>query len=272
MSRFLIYLPSNCNDYPDNRIGEYRTSLPTTLSLDENWEVGLAEISYTFSWFNVMKDQKIDIVDSKGASYLKKGIIVRKGRYTDVDSLVSSIVKLMEQEKGNEIQKLPVMEVDHISKCLIVSKGLSTAKISLFLVMENDLAEMLGVNQENFFDGKYSVTSTKAAERLITGRNDPDHNFAFDMNSGIHSLFVYTNIVNHSIVGNSYSRILRIVQIPPNVKFGDTVVKNYDKPFFFPLCLYDINSIQITIKDDAGEIIPFEFGRVVPALIFQRNE
>ena len=42
--------------YPDNTLAHYQTKLPQTMELDGQWEVGLVEIQYPHSWYNVPKD------------------------------------------------------------------------------------------------------------------------------------------------------------------------------------------------------------------------
>ena len=38
-----------------NKISDFKTKLGRNTSLDGNWQVGLASISYTKSWYNVLE-------------------------------------------------------------------------------------------------------------------------------------------------------------------------------------------------------------------------
>src|SRR4051794_2319351 len=67
MSEYLT-LPSNVV-YQGNTIAEYRTVLASPKNLKGRWKVGLANISYTKSWFNVKEDHVISLVDSQGNIY-----------------------------------------------------------------------------------------------------------------------------------------------------------------------------------------------------------
>jgi hypothetical protein len=59
---FYVTLPSNVSQhkyFKQNTIANYITKLPSHISLDGKWEVGLVEVSYTKSWYNVQNDYKI---------------------------------------------------------------------------------------------------------------------------------------------------------------------------------------------------------------------
>jgi hypothetical protein len=39
--------------FPNNTLASFTTRLPEMLDLDGSWEIGLAEIQYPHSWYNV---------------------------------------------------------------------------------------------------------------------------------------------------------------------------------------------------------------------------
>ena len=43
--------------YPNNMLANYTTKLPQLFDLNGEWEVGLSEIQYPISWFNVSKHE-----------------------------------------------------------------------------------------------------------------------------------------------------------------------------------------------------------------------
>ena len=55
MDQFYIRLPSNSsmNVYPENRTSSYVTKLSNEIHLTGRWEIGLKEIQYPLSWFNI---------------------------------------------------------------------------------------------------------------------------------------------------------------------------------------------------------------------------
>lgn len=90
------------------------------------------------------------------------------------------------------------------------------------------------------------------------------------MSGEIHSFYIYTNIVKPSLVGDSNIQILRVVPIPGNSEFGEQVVQIYKNPQYVPLLMTDFDTIEIDIKDDTGNRIPFIFGRSIITLHFRR--
>jgi hypothetical protein len=60
MSHFYITLPSDssANYYPDNTIAHFVTKLPERIRLEGEYEMGLAEIIYPHTWYNVDNEDK----------------------------------------------------------------------------------------------------------------------------------------------------------------------------------------------------------------------
>ena len=50
-----LTMPSNSsmNYFPNNTLTHYTTKLPKIMDLDGTWQIGLAEIHYPHSWYNV---------------------------------------------------------------------------------------------------------------------------------------------------------------------------------------------------------------------------
>lgn len=65
-SDFYVFLPSDDSSRSDNQtkvsrntLTNYRTTLPSPLDLNGEWEVALVELMYTKSWFNFPKTELI---------------------------------------------------------------------------------------------------------------------------------------------------------------------------------------------------------------------
>jgi len=91
MDSFTITLPSNVvsKDGNKNRISSYRTSLAQRIDLDGDWLVGLYEISYSKSWYNIPWNESIYLIDYTGKHI---GVAAfEPGFYTDGESLQAAI-------------------------------------------------------------------------------------------------------------------------------------------------------------------------------------
>ena len=83
-SEFYVTLPRNSSMqyFPDNKTSNFVTKLSRTLQLDGEWEVGLAEIDYPYTWYNIRKGKNsVEIyVPDKGF----QGISIQPGYYEKV--------------------------------------------------------------------------------------------------------------------------------------------------------------------------------------------
>ena len=73
MSQFYLVLPSNSSMkyFPSNTLTEYTTHLAKEIDLQDEWEVGLAEIQYPHAWYN--------ITDSDEDHFLSPAMMVLTG-------------------------------------------------------------------------------------------------------------------------------------------------------------------------------------------------
>ena len=85
-----------------------------------------------------------------------------------------------------------------------------------------------------------------------------------DMSRGFESLYVYTNVVEPRVVGDSLVPLLRIV--PLSGMQGDTVSKTFQKTQYVPVLCKEFGTIEI----DTSRSVPFERGKVVVTLHFRR--
>lgn len=80
-------------------------------------------------------------------------------------------------------------------------------------------------------------------------------------------MYVYCDVLEHVLVGDTKSPLLRIVQV--DGKGNDTVHARYEKPIYVPLQKKHFESIEIDIRTDTGKPIPFEYGKVIVTLHFR---
>ena len=90
-----------------------------------------------------------------------------------------------------------------------------------------------------------------------------------DLSRGVYSLYIYCNICRDVVVGDSKVALLRIV--PFNGNYGDYVCQTYDFPTYSPLQIKNFSEIRIDLRDDTGEKIPFQSGKVTVTLHFRKR-
>ena len=87
----------------------------------------------------------------------------------------------------------------------------------------------------------------------------------------ITSLYVYCYIIKPVNVGNIEAPLLRRVEIPNNILFGETVEIEYSNLQYHPLVSDEIDSIEFDIRDDTNRPIECAFGRTVNTLHFRKK-
>jgi hypothetical protein len=314
--KFYLTLPSNVksDEYVEtNRITNYKTSLSKRIefSRDEKWEVGLAEISYTKSWFNVRNYIKFLLFDQTGEYFdttemsniemfievpisaadkirveTKKKLNIpmysRPGYYRNAQflcDLINEELYLIEKH-CSQCPKLIYNEYNHH---VILKPGICN-KIVFFPDFGEEINNILGLidnknlsvrekakhNYINISSGNSNSGEIYTDVLQVFGNGELRGYRPVELNAGLTSLYIYSNIVEHTCVGNSFSQLLRCVEVPNDKNFGDQINIIYDKPHFIPLQSNCIDIIEIDIKDDTSDNIPFNFGRVTVKLIFQQ--
>lgn len=252
-------LPSNVmnSKNTNNRIGNYVTYLPSKLELDQTWKVGLCEIQYTNSWFNLKKSNDVTLSGLSGMYFQYSiPIHVPPGRYTDIEDLFKVINKIPGEKN------VPLLYCDKFSQRLIVKPSeiaIEGRADSMFL-FSTELGQMLGI------DSGYDTLEDHIHGKHYKARQP------YDLTGGINNLYIYSDVVDYTTVGDVKAQLLRSVRIPTDSKFGEQVDITYDNPFFIPLAKRDISSIEICIRDDSNEDINFQFGRVQVTLQFVKME
>ena len=107
----------------------------------------------------------------------------------------------------------------------------------------SDIGQMLGFSPNNV------ISRTSTAERAV----DLEHSF--------HDLYVYCDIIQ-----SQYVLLLQIV--PVEGKDGERISKSFIRPQYVPVSRKQHETIEVNIKRDTGENVPFEFGRVLLTLHF----
>ena len=88
-----------------------------------------------------------------------------------------------------------------------------------------------------------------------------------NMTRGFDTIYVYTDVVESRIVGDSVAPLLRA--LPVGGIHGATVSDRFTNIHYVPLLYSHFKSMDI--RDDIGRRVPFEYGRVTVTLHFRRR-
>lgn len=273
MDQFTVVLPSNDSCSPSNTIADYNITLPRSIILEGNWNVGVQGVSYTKSWFNVVKKSKIYLVNDDGGKFVSPKY-VNAGYYPNEESVLEAINRAMYDMDiffPRMTVKFPKISFDKITRTVSVESGHTVAH-QLYLEMEDELTQLLGLKytySKEYYEISNSENVVIQQNRIKGEANSFRH---YDLHGGIRSIFLYSNIVSNSIVGSKYTNLLKVVPIPSDKKFGEQIDIDFNFIEYQPLNTNILRNIEISLYDDSGEVIPFKFGRTIVKLHFKKDE
>ena len=262
-SDFYINLPSNThNDQQFNTTSSFRIRLPHEIRLTGEWEVALVEIQYPRSWNNTTAD--------KGSLGVRNNEIVYRAKEFDRISnpKVATITPSYYGNVHNLLQSIKKAKVKQLNDENVYEELYENTEDSFQFDYDSV------INRVTFNSDSHSVfLSDKLSymlgfeDRFIKDTAIAKH--APDMRGGIDSLYVYCDICEPQIVGNSLERLLRI--IPVKGSYGDIVMETFTLPHYINVLHKSFSTIQVSIKSDVDLPIPFSFGKCVVKLHFRKK-
>lgn len=245
MNDFYVSLPSaSCDStFPENTVSSYRVQLDGELSFHGDWEVGLCEIHFPVTWYNVQQHKNY---------FLLNGVIhkLRPGYYDDVNDIIFAVKELY--EKSSQKQSV-IMHIYHDQlRKRVTIENLPDSKGDIAICQ--DLARCFGFSSEEVvIRPGQNVSSTYLAL--------PD--------AAYQRLYVYSDAVEPSIVGDLRASLLRVV--PTNAPHGSYKSVHYERPHYLPVGFRQSRTIRIELRLESGDVVPFESGTVLVKLHFRRR-
>jgi hypothetical protein len=282
MSHMYLTLPSNSstNYYPDNTLTHYVTKLHSAMNLSGEWEVALSEIHFPRSWYTIEKtgatftaectlpwrgtalspliplnavDASIQTPQMREYSLEMK---LQGGYYENMQDLVKELNAVMTKEFADLSQKNlhefipPKIRYSELNK-----RTYFTIPKGIVLKFHPSLMTILGL--------KHSQMDNKSGDlKAVRSVN------VSDINAGIHSLYVYCDLLEYVPVGDTLAPLLRVVDTQG--RNGDMQHRIYEPPRYIPLQKKNFDSVEIDIRDDLGQPISFESGKLSVTLHLRR--
>ena len=241
---FYMTLPSDSSQqyFPENTISHFTTQLPVPVELNGQWEVGLSEMIYPHTWYNINQSNNsfgFDLDENVGTRELETRRIP-VGCYESV----TDIIKAMTLERfKNKI----ALSYSHVTKKVKVK----TKNGASLIFDDNGLTRVLGFKPQ-VVEGEWTSP------------------YVADLNSMFSLLYVYTDIVAPQIVGDTQAPLLRVVSVTG--KDGEMVNVQYDRPHYVPIVRNSFNTIEVEIRLNSGDFVPFERGKLILVLHFRRRQ
>lgn len=285
---FYITLPSNSSMelYPQNTLTDFSVQLIEPLRLDIKYEVALVELTYKHSWTLEVGKLVIKLPDSieidefnlvyhdgeNIASFTNRLNSEILEYYIEKEYLKRYMISTSNEEIPDNI-KIPTTHYDSLTRDQAVVNEINKSLIDNIPQFRSERYRIyiyIPNNQEIKFEGKIlNILNLQsiwykslANQRYINSGviNDPNPNF-------IQSLFIYCDIIDYQYVGDAFVPLLRNVIV--DNQYLKTAWVHYDNPHYVCINKSQISTIKVEIRDETGQKIKFENGKIILKLHFR---
>ena len=237
---------SSIQYFPDNKTSNFVTKLSRTPQLDGEWEVGLAAIVYPHTWYNIHEGKNsVEIYAPDNLYLVFKTAAFRSqpGYYKKVQDVIDALYKA-----GISNLTDVVLSYDDTSKRVIVKSGRR-----VIVKLRGDIARIFGFLND---------TTIRASDEKGFTLPLPE--------TGNQYFYVYTDIINSQYHGDVVVPVLGTVTVKG--EHGSYVSKNFERPYYVPLNKKIFDTISINIRDEAGDLVAFEHGKVIITMHFRHSK
>src|SRR6267154_1884331 len=249
MTHFYLTLPSNSSQefFPDNTLTEFTTKLASTIELTSEWEVGLAEIMFPRSWYTIPKDGLTIVADYRQCDIARKCERDRKfqrGEDASEDEMGTTVEIKSNGGFFNTMHEL-TQELNQASIGAFASSDADGKVVPPVFYYKTITRRMYitipaGMSLEFPLSLESILGLSEDQNPMCNMSNDKmmvKGDLSCDLQTAIHALYVY-----------------------------------YELPRYIPIQKKSFDTVEITIRDDLGEKIQFESGKVLLTLHFRRSQ
>lgn len=257
--------------YPQNTVANYITHLPRTVQLPGVWEVAVVEAHYPCSFATVDESSVISIKLYQEQPYYAaaalSGSLTGEQSKFNTPQIVEAYTITEPVPTGNyqDVQELIDMLNTHkeLSKHLLFEYNSKTNKVQVETrnhVIKVNLPQRLALLMG--FDPK--ETDIKQNSKPIRPVN---------LQLGLPSyLYIYCDVVEPQLIGDTMAPLLQVVNIDSvDYVYGANKYVQFQSPHYIPVMKSSFESIEVDLRDDTGNHIPFQFGTSCVKLHFRRR-
>jgi hypothetical protein len=238
---FYLTAPSNASyrTYSDNTQSSFRIRTAKAIDLSR-YTVALTEIQYPKSWLTI-SDCSLEVRRTNADTLTAH---LPGGRYVDIEQLVDVIQRHVTNLRLANSLLVTWDPIRLKTSVIIRASGMS-------LSITPQLGRILGFETYEFTTG---VTGSK------------HHS---DIDEGMSAIYVYSNIVQNQLVGDSLVPLLRVV--PIRGARGELYrSEEFLHPHYLPTVKETTSELQFHLRRDDGSDISFKTGKVVLTLHFRK--
>lgn len=265
---FDIILVSNASMdvHPDNKLSDFRVRLPQPVDLDQDYRVAVTRISFTKSYFNYSL-----FGDKGGITWLIYSD--SKELYKPDDDSVTKCSLNTDLKPGYYTPETFVEMINNSCKSIKIAGTDNKKTDPVYRVQNGYLTVEPGIfinfrGQEIRWQLKFG-TSTGPMLGL-----DKDENVVrpIFLNTGLTDLFVYSDLVYPTVVGDKSCDLLTVCDGQTDKEYGTHCIEIFENPMYLKLAKTTFQEIRVYIRGDTGKAPHFRFGRVNLRLSFKKHD
>jgi len=232
--------------FPNNSPCSFKVQLPSSLQLDRTWKVALNSISCPTEFSTLLNETdqfetNVSLTGLvEGENHLESINLKKFHSYTK-ESLLAEINMLLSKKNYAKIE----LDESNFVKLTFLRNGVLFISETISNVLSLHGIKTKLTNGEIMY-----MLGTHSSPKVFIGSKP------IDMNYYRPSYFiVYSNIVKNSIIGNNYSRILRVIPFQ-NIDL-DYKIFEFKQREFYEISNDIINIVEIYLKTHDGRDINF---------------
>ena len=246
MESLTIEFVSNASGelFPDNALSFFTNFLLEQLNLEGQGKVAISEKSYP-SMYQKITEGKFKLFDEK-LSKSKSTYNLEPGLYTSITDIVQAMNRLIQER------------INHNEACITVTVSRRTQKVVIMLANDTSGLAFCSTDLSHIFG---NIVGNELGV-LIIGKGPHEPEFAYDI-VRIHSLIIYSDLVEYNIVGDTKAPLLRCFPFISKPKGGNIVTtaqymnyETFSSLQFRPLLKNSFHSIHIDLRNTSGEKNP----------------
>ena len=274
---FYLTLLSNSSMkyFPNNTTTNFTTKLPKSLKLDGHWTMSLVEFQYPCSMLTVQEGE--NIIDTSDIH-----VKLLKG-----DSESGVIVSYDHEEAMTNRRKytIPATNYDSISDIIKALNSIEFLKGKVVFKCDpnTNIVSMtpLPFNLDSALTNSSELKSLKLSTKLSLQLGyEPNQDLCTshlakhpaNIQLGLPAqFFIYCDISTPQIVGDIMAPLLRVVSLDASkYTYGSNKMITFSPAYYMPVMRREFDTIEIDIRGETANPIPFEFGTTCIKLHFKR--
>lgn len=241
--------------HPENTNSNFTVELPETLFFNKKWRVSVNTINLP-NYFNSLPPNQIISVIYDESSGRKKGAIVIPDQVFKKSELIEYVNSRLKDHFNTKDPVITfeenIKQGEYTPTCVI-----KIYKPNAHLVMTKDLVQLLGYGAADYIESKgvyyksWKITTLQSEGYYEIRMSDP-----INMNYFYPSyIMLYSNIVAPTIIGGTYTNILKI--FPIITTNDDYVIHQFKNPEYHTLLNNEIKNINLQFRTHSGDFIYF---------------